>query len=1239
MSLKKFIGLAAALLFCVIALVLSPWGTGIGLSVAQHFAPSLQIDYRSGGLLSTIALNSLTWQDDSSQIEIQDIQLALDWSCAYDFDLCIDFLKVKALQGTLRPSNQPATETGPTAVIRSPIPIWLKQVQIGQLDFTVEDQLQLRWQSLKTTVHFDQQLDIQDLAVQDLQLQILQKDTGHSPVQAEQEFDFANWQYQPISLPDIVLPIEFKLRNLQITTFGIQLPQQQKQLLDKLVLQASGKASDIELTSLKIQSAQGQLQAQGKVTLQDNYPHAIALQLKSNIAKLGELNITATSKGDLANLRSELHIKGISQLDATIDTDLTSPDLPLQLAVDWQHLSWPLDLPIYRSAQGQLSARGDFSGLKVTAELDASAQDLPPVKLSVALLADRKALSVQQLSAQLLDGELQAKGRLDLVQALNWQGDIELSHINPGVYWQELKADINGTLQTSLSYSSGNLHAELSELDLHGLWRSWPLQIGGGSVYNSQSGLSIKDIELVNGNNSLTVNGTLDSEQNLAMQLVLDAQALEQSLPLLQGQLQLQAQLRGTTTQPQLSFAVDGKNVNFMQWQTEQVIGKGSLSWDDVKPINLQLTFAGISDEEVSLDSAIISIEGNAAAHDISMEAQGPLASLKAKLTGELTEHSWQGQWLFGDIQSEYANLVLAEAFHIDANWQAQTYRISPHCWQQQESSLCINQAEYAKQQALWDIAIDNLAIVPLLVRHIPALPPVKSDSELSLTLSGKWSGQGLPQATLHAQLSPANWTFKQKKSVKLALESLTIDGALSASQAQLVAHMQGPEIGSVNVNFTIDPQPGERPIGGIIQIQDLNLQPFLPLVPQLQVLAGRIDGETNISGTLSSPLLVGQVNLLDGALAGEGIPIKLTKLHQQLVFAGQQLDFSGGFQLGEGKGEASGQLSWQSELSGRLNVTGEELEVDFQSILRAKVSPHIELTFAPDKLDIKGDITVPYARFKLRELPPSAISPSKDVIMLNQQEAQNELQQKLAMHLTVKVDPQHQGEVKIDAFGLTSNLQGELLLRQGKQELQGDGEMQLVNGRYRAYGQNLLIKEGQILFNGPLDRPYLNVEAIRDPKLTADGVIAGIRIQGSVDRPAASIFSEPAMEQKESLSYLLRGHSTASKGSEGEDTDTMLANALLGFGLGKSENTVTSIGSKLGLKDLNLDTSGQGTNTQLNISGYIAPGVQLRYGIGVFDSASEVALRYQLMPQLYLEAVSGVNNALDLYYRFSIDE
>jgi len=38
---------------------------------------------------------------------------------------------------------------------------------------------------------------------------------------------------------------------------------------------------------------------------------------------------------------------------------------------------------------------------------------------------------------------------------------------------------------------------------------------------------------------------------------------------------------------------------------------------------------------------------------------------------------------------------------------------------------------------------------------------------------------------------------------------------------------------------------------------------------------------------------------------------------------------------------------------------------------------------------------------------------------------------------------------------------------------------------------------------------------------------------------------------------------------------------------------------------------------------------------MGIFDSLATLTLRYRLMPRLYLQAVSGMNQAIDLLYQF----
>ena len=49
---------------------------------------------------------------------------------------------------------------------------------------------------------------------------------------------------------------------------------------------------------------------------------------------------------------------------------------------------------------------------------------------------------------------------------------------------------------------------------------------------------------------------------------------------------------------------------------------------------------------------------------------------------------------------------------------------------------------------------------------------------------------------------------------------------------------------------------------------------------------------------------------------------------------------------------------------------------------------------------------------------------------------------------------------------------------------------------------KKLVIRDGDILFTNALGRPYLNIEAVRDPKLTEDDVIAGLLVVGMAQKP-----------------------------------------------------------------------------------------------------------------------------------------
>ncbi len=65
-------------------------------------------------------------------------------------------------------------------------------------------------------------------------------------------------------------------------------------------------------------------------------------------------------------------------------------------------------------------------------------------------------------------------------------------------------------------------------------------------------------------------------------------------------------------------------------------------------------------------------------------------------------------------------------------------------------------------------------------------------------------------------------------------------------------------------------------------------------------------------------------------------------------------------------------------------------------------------------------------------------------------------------------------------SHGLNSNVNGLLSVRQGKQGL-GLYGVHLREGRFAAYGQDLLIRKGDISFAGSPSQPTLDIEAIRN--------------------------------------------------------------------------------------------------------------------------------------------------------------
>ena len=132
-----------------------------------------------------------------------------------------------------------------------------------------------------------------------------------------------------------------------------------------------------------------------------------------------------------------------------------------------------------------------------------------------------------------------------------------------------------------------------------------------------------------------------------------------------------------------------------------------------------------------------------------------------------------------------------------------------------------------------------------------------------------------------------------------------------------------------------------------------------------------------------------------------------------------------------------------------------------------------------------------------------------------------------------------------------------------------GSGQL-AVAGRYKAYGQDLTIKDGRLLFAGtPLDNPRLAIVAMRE---IDDDLSTGLRIAGSAQRPIVTVVSEPNVGEADALSYLVTGRSLSEVGSASGSSQDALASAtqsLEGAGAGL---VAQRIGKRLGLDEAGVE-------------------------------------------------------------------
>jgi translocation and assembly module TamB len=190
-------------------------------------------------------------------------------------------------------------------------------------------------------------------------------------------------------------------------------------------------------------------------------------------------------------------------------------------------------------------------------------------------------------------------------------------------------------------------------------------------------------------------------------------------------------------------------------------------------------------------------------------------------------------------------------------------------------------------------------------------------------------------------------------------------------------------------------------------------------------------------------------------------------------------------------------------------------------------------------------------------------------------------------------------------------------------------GNVDMVKASYKRFGQDLTVRKGRFLFNGPADNPWLDVEAIRLSK--SKKVTAILALTGSLKNPQTHISAEPSLPESEALAYLVTG---ASLNQVSKSDSNMLASAALSYGAGK----VTWLADKLGIDEFNV-VEGKTLQDSLLVMGqYLTPDFYVGTKVGMFNKQANLVLKHKLTDTINVETQAGTSQRIKLNYEFDGD-
>jgi translocation and assembly module TamB len=529
---------------------------------------------------------------------------------------------------------------------------------------------------------------------------------------------------------------------------------------------------------------------------------------------------------------------------------------------------------------------------------------------------------------------------------------------------------------------------------------------------------------------------------------------------------------------------------------------------------------------------------------------------------------------------------------------------------------------------------------------------------------------QDLVKGDVNVTLDPGHYQMPKDSSLpSLQFSGGTINASLSNKVLSGKGTLKIDSNTKMNLKFNLpdfqldSSMSGKQPISAELTLLFNSFEFIKSFSPEISNPKGHLTASLSAKGTLNKMLFESKVHLNQASISLPALGLNLNTIDITLLAKKKKWSVDGTIGAAGKKLLLKGKGILNEAPQGEFSLEGSDFPIMNTREYQINMSPKIKINASPSNLNISGIITIPFAQITPQSFSNS-LAVSDDIIFNTKQLETPQTPFNTIMDLGIEM-----GEhVELTFKGLHANLAGTVHLKQLPQgPVNANGELNVVKGEYKAYGQDLAIEQGELIFTGGrIDNPGINLRAAKKIDTSSSSVTnsnqlfdfnnnnlqnanlrgsisVGVEVTGRLSDPKIQLFSNPSiLSQADILSMLVLGRPASQANKAGGQ---LLLAAISSMNIGTGTNgaqLMDQLKKNLGFdfnvqtnSNYNLVTNQVSDNTALVVGKSISRRVYLSYNVGLSQADPNVlTLKYLLNKFLSIQVTSSdAGSGIDVLY------